>query len=135
MPPDSLRFLAILAVFIASTGIGHAADLSGKAPAGALREGGYVLLMCHASSPERRPAAGTADSGNKGDERELDAGGADIVARIEIEEWQSSTPGNRHQSHLTITRRNGMKPTARRLLPVTCASVHWSFSLWRDLLS
>jgi hypothetical protein len=77
MPPGSLRFFAIPAVFIASTGIGHAADFSGRALAGALREGGYVLLMCHASSPERRPTAGT----------ELDAGGADIVARIEIEEW------------------------------------------------
>lgn len=41
----------------------------------ALREGGYVLLMRHASSPAARPERSTADPENTGLERQLDETG------------------------------------------------------------
>jgi phosphohistidine phosphatase SixA len=48
----------------------------------ALRAGGYVLIMRHASSPASPPAPGTADPDNVGGERQLDAEGRSSAAKI-----------------------------------------------------
>jgi phosphohistidine phosphatase SixA len=53
----------------------HAAPLSGQALVSALRGGGYVIVMRHASSPTALPDAATADPGNPRHERQLDSAG------------------------------------------------------------
>lgn len=54
---------------------GAAQTLSGDALVKALRRGGYVLVMRHASSPEFLPTKESANPDNKGLERQLDAKG------------------------------------------------------------
>ena len=49
--------------------------LSGPDLVKALRHGGYVIVMRHASSPREKPDVYTADPGNLNVERQLDAGG------------------------------------------------------------
>ena len=49
--------------------------LSGAALVGALRQGGYVLVMRHASSPRTPPDAAAADADNPKAERQLDEAG------------------------------------------------------------
>jgi len=53
----------------------HAETLAGPPLIAALREGGYVLLMRHASSPAARPDKASADRENTGLERQLDETG------------------------------------------------------------
>ncbi len=53
----------------------HAADLAGRPLIAALREGGYVLLMRHASSPTAPPDKAIADRENTTLERQLDENG------------------------------------------------------------
>lgn len=75
--------------------------LAGRALAEALRGGGYVLLMRHASSPRTLPGPGEADPGNPHRERQLDEAGkraaeamgqAIKVLRLPIGEvWSSPT--------------------------------------------
>jgi phosphohistidine phosphatase SixA len=62
--------LLIIAVGLASPACAQA--LSGSALVDALRQGGYVLLMRHASSPHQPPDRGAADPGNTSLERQLD---------------------------------------------------------------
>ena len=69
-----LRLTAIL-VGILVTGTAQADPLSGAALVTALRQGGYVLLMRHASSPPAPPAAGSAEHDNTKLERQLDETG------------------------------------------------------------
>ena len=69
-----LRLIAIL-VGISVAGAAQADLLSGAALATALRQGGYVLLMRHASSPPAPPAAGSAERDNTNLERQLDETG------------------------------------------------------------
>jgi phosphohistidine phosphatase SixA len=64
---------ALLASIIASPL--HAETLAGPPLIAALREGGYVMLMRHASSPEARPDKASADRENTGLERQLDENG------------------------------------------------------------
>jgi hypothetical protein len=71
---NGLRLAAILAG-LASAGMARAEPLSGAALVEALRQGGYVLLMRHASSPLTPPAAGAAESDNPKQERQLDERG------------------------------------------------------------
>ena len=97
---NGLRLAAILAG-LASAGMARAEPLSGAALVEALRQGGYVLLMRHASSPLAPPVASTAEPDNTRLERQLDdkgrttarAMGAAIKAlRIPIKEvWSSPT--------------------------------------------
>ena len=69
-------FLALLlSVALAPLVIVHARPLSGSALVAALRQGGCVILMRHASSPNARPTAATAASGNRDLERQLDGKG------------------------------------------------------------
>jgi len=65
---------AVLAGMLA-TGIAQADPLSGAALVTALRQGGYVVLMRHASSPTTPPTAQSADSANTRLERQLDETG------------------------------------------------------------
>ena len=59
----------------AATGGASAGMLSGDALIDALRQGGYVIVMRHAQSPQQPPDAAHARPGNKKHERQLDAAG------------------------------------------------------------
>jgi phosphohistidine phosphatase SixA len=67
----SLTWAAMLLL----TGIGHAETLRGQALIKALRQGGYVILMRHASSPREAPDKQAANPDNINIERQLDATG------------------------------------------------------------
>jgi phosphohistidine phosphatase SixA len=60
---------------LASIGPALADELAGPALVGALRHGGYVLVMRHASSPFETPDKSAAEPGNVNLERQLDAAG------------------------------------------------------------
>jgi phosphohistidine phosphatase SixA len=71
-----IRSLAVIALFGAVFAAPLRAEtLSGSQLIVALREGGYVLLMRHASSPPARPDKASADRENTGLERQLDETG------------------------------------------------------------
>ena len=74
-----LRGLATAAAVVASLAAARAEPLSGKALVTALRQGGYVLLMRHASSPEARPDKAAADPENTNLERQLDEKGRETA--------------------------------------------------------
>jgi phosphohistidine phosphatase SixA len=69
-----LRLIAILAGMLV-TGTAQADTLSGTGLVTALRQGGYVLVMRHASSPPAPPTAASAEHDNTGLERQLDESG------------------------------------------------------------
>src|SRR5438874_8867971 len=56
-------------------GIVNAQSLQGSALVKALRQGGYVIVMRHASSPREVPDKQTANPDNNKPERQLDAEG------------------------------------------------------------
>jgi len=64
---------------LAASGAARAESLSGSVLINALRQGGYVILMRHASSPRTPPAAGDADLDNIKLERQLDETGRDTA--------------------------------------------------------
>ena len=79
-PPGSFgtihrrRFLALLSVLIAvPPALGE--TLSGKDLVAALRAGGNVIVMRHASSPREPPDASSANADNPRLERQLDQAG------------------------------------------------------------
>jgi phosphohistidine phosphatase SixA len=79
------RLVVVLTAISTSAGVsflnGQAQTLSGDALVKALRQGGYVLLMRHASSPRQVPDKQTANADNVNLERQLDeAGRASAVA-------------------------------------------------------
>jgi phosphohistidine phosphatase SixA len=63
---------AVLALACALAVSGQAQELSGSGLVNALRRGGYVLVMRHASSPRETPDAKTANPDNTSRERQLD---------------------------------------------------------------
>lgn len=65
----------LITTALAGTASVHASDLKDSALLSALRHGGCVILMRHASSPERRPSAAAAAPGNSDLERQLDGDG------------------------------------------------------------
>jgi phosphohistidine phosphatase SixA len=65
-------FSALLALI---SGTASAQTLSGEALVKALRQGGYVIVMRHASSPREVPDKQTANPDNTKPERQLDAEG------------------------------------------------------------
>ncbi len=65
----------LAAIVLAAIATPAAAGLQGPALADALRHGGYVLVMRHASSPASPPDVAAADPGNVDDERQLDSHG------------------------------------------------------------
>ena len=70
-----LRLIAILSGMLASGTAQADPLLSGAALVTSLRQGGYVLLMRHASSPPTPPTAGIAEYDNTKLERQLDETG------------------------------------------------------------
>jgi phosphohistidine phosphatase SixA len=80
MPMSILCRLATAAIIIAcAAGGSQAQALRGSALVAALRQGGYVLLMRHAHSPEMRPDKAAADPENTNLERQLDQVGRDTA--------------------------------------------------------
>lgn len=71
------RFCSVLVVALASTACAPAGDqeLINAALVDALRDGGYVIVMRHASSPRERPDPESAAPGNIDRERQLDEEG------------------------------------------------------------
>ncbi len=65
----------IVAVGMLLTAAAHAQVLSGEALTKTLRQGGYVIVMRHASSPREVPDKQTANSDNTTPERQLDTTG------------------------------------------------------------
>lgn len=72
--------LALCGVALAHTA--SAQTLTGEALVRALRHGGYVLVVRHASSPREAPDATTADADNVNRERQLDAKGRTAAASM-----------------------------------------------------
>jgi phosphohistidine phosphatase SixA len=64
------------------TGAGHAQTLRGGALVNALRQGGYVIVMRHASSPIEAPDQQTANADNVNRERQLDQQGRTTAAAM-----------------------------------------------------
>jgi hypothetical protein len=62
-------------VAVLSTSVAHGQAPSGDALAQSLRQGGYVMVMRHASSPRGAPAKQTANADNVKLERQLDEAG------------------------------------------------------------
>jgi phosphohistidine phosphatase SixA len=60
----------------------HAQTLSGEALVNALRQGGYVIVMRHASSPREVPDKQTANPDNTRPERQLDETGRTTAAAM-----------------------------------------------------
>lgn len=70
------NFSLLLAMLVAVAVVpARAATTAGQPMVDALREGGYVLLMRHASSPTARPDKASADRENTTLERQLDKNG------------------------------------------------------------
>ena len=69
-------------VAFAWIGSARAAELSGSALVSALRHGGYVLVMRHASSPFETPDKSAAEPDNVTLERQLDAAGKETAAAM-----------------------------------------------------
>jgi len=77
----SMRCLAVLLLPLLSAQTSFAQTLVGDALLKALRQGGYVIVMRHASSPREVPTKQTANADNVKLERQLDeAGRAGSVA-------------------------------------------------------
>jgi phosphohistidine phosphatase SixA len=66
-----LQFLLLLLV-LAAMPTAHAQTLAGKDLVAALRAGGFVILMRHASSPRTPPDSAQSDAANVQHERQLD---------------------------------------------------------------
>jgi len=78
-----LRRLAVAAIIAGSAIAGSQAQpLSGNALIAGLRQGGYVLVMRHAHSPEARPDKAAADPENTNLERQLDQVGRDTAVAM-----------------------------------------------------
>ncbi len=69
-----LKYRTMVVGLLIATGM-HAQTLSGQALVNALRQGGYVIVIRHASSPRETPDAKTANPDNTNHERQLDETG------------------------------------------------------------
>jgi phosphohistidine phosphatase SixA len=76
------RNLLVIAGALLLTGAAHAQSLSGEALVKALRQGGYVIVMRHASSPRDVPDKQTANPDNTKPERQLDETGRTTAAAM-----------------------------------------------------
>jgi phosphohistidine phosphatase SixA len=71
----ALRICVMAAAVMIGSGGSFAQSLSVSELVDALRQGGYVLVMRHANSPQTRPDATVAAPGNTGLERQLNENG------------------------------------------------------------
>src|ERR1700680_2274627 len=78
----SLTLLSAAAEILLMAGAGSTQTLSGGALVSALRKGGYVIVMRHASSPREVPDKRTAHSDNVNLERQLDEPGRASTAAM-----------------------------------------------------
>ena len=78
---STLRWLGLTAALMGFAAVGpvHAEPLAGTALVKALRQGGYVMLIRHTSSPAATPDKRTADPENVKLERQLDQNGRDTA--------------------------------------------------------
>jgi phosphohistidine phosphatase SixA len=76
------RFLSAAACLLLLTAAAPAQTLSGEALVKALRQGGYVIVMRHASSPREVPDKQTANADNLKPERQLDETGRTTSAAM-----------------------------------------------------
>jgi phosphohistidine phosphatase SixA len=76
---SKLRLISVVSIVAAGASLlpvtGAAQTLTGEALVKALRQGGYVIVMRHASSPREAPDAKTANADNINRERQLDEQG------------------------------------------------------------
>jgi phosphohistidine phosphatase SixA len=76
---SKLHLISVISLVVSGAGfssvVGAAQSLSGEALVKALRQGGYVIVMRHASSPREAPDAKTANADNVNRERQLDEQG------------------------------------------------------------
>jgi phosphohistidine phosphatase SixA len=72
---SALTLLSSTVGMLIATGTAHAQSLSGEALVKALQQGGYIIVMRHASSPREVPDKQTANQDNVKPERQLDAEG------------------------------------------------------------
>ena len=79
--PAVRLLLSILAMLLA-TGPSQAQSLSGDAVGKALRKGGYIIMMRHATSPREVPDKQTANQDNVKPERQLDQQGRASAAAM-----------------------------------------------------
>lgn len=84
--------LTVVLVALAFAGTLRAQSLSGAALVAALRQGGYVLVMRHASSPPATPDKDTADPENTTLERQLDESGRETARAMGIAIKQLGIP-------------------------------------------
>jgi phosphohistidine phosphatase SixA len=70
-----MKFLLSIVSLTLLAGTAEAQNLSGTALVKALRQGGYIITMRHASSPREVPDKQTANADNVTPERQLDTGG------------------------------------------------------------
>ncbi|MCG6877572.1 MAG: hypothetical protein LJE96_00210 [Deltaproteobacteria bacterium] len=82
-PPRPLELLALLTA-LTLAGAAQAETLSGAALVQALRQGGYVLLMRHASSSHDVPDKATANADNIKPERQLDQTGRNTAMAMGV---------------------------------------------------
>jgi phosphohistidine phosphatase SixA len=75
MKNHTWRFVAFLTVTVLSIAVSDGDSFAGQTLAAAMRTGGYVILMRHASSPRDPPDASTANTDNPNLERQLDETG------------------------------------------------------------
>jgi phosphohistidine phosphatase SixA len=78
---STLKLLSVLTLLL-STVPAHAQTLSGEALVKALRQGGYVIVMRHASSPRDTPSKQIANPDNVNLERQLDEVGRTTAAAM-----------------------------------------------------
>jgi phosphohistidine phosphatase SixA len=80
-----LRLISVVSMIasgVLPTTVSAAETLTGEALVKALRQGGYVIVMRHASSPREAPDAKTANSDNVNRERQLDEEGRATAAAM-----------------------------------------------------
>jgi phosphohistidine phosphatase SixA len=70
-----LSFVAVISGVLLAAGSADTQQMHGKTLVRALRRGGYVIVMRHASSPQDLPTKENADSQNIHVERQLDENG------------------------------------------------------------
>src|SRR5688500_5030439 len=81
VPPARTLLLSTVAMLLA-TGTSHSQSLSGDAVGKALRKGGYIIMMRHATSPREVPDRQTANKDNLKPERQLDPAGRASAAAM-----------------------------------------------------
>lgn len=77
-----LKRMSFSILMPAVVAVAHAQMPAGAQLVEALRHGGYVIVMRHASSPQEPPTKETANPDNPGDERQLDERGMTTAAEM-----------------------------------------------------